>query len=125
MPKSEGMRKYVMILLGVWILAASSLEAQILPIPPAPRDLLDTASRPNDDARAHAVFEPFEGYNPDAFRFWARCEYTLGMAKRAPLPIPLVTIGDAKAKQPGAIGQSTTQVQLGNAAVGFKVISGV
>ena len=109
------MRKELICILGAWILAASPLRAQILPIPPAPRDSFDAGNPANVNARVHAIYEPLQGYNQDVFRFWARCEYVLGMVRKAPQPIPLVTTGDPKDKQPGAIGQTNTQVQLGNA----------
>jgi hypothetical protein len=47
------------------------------------------------------------------------------MAQRTPQPIPLVATGNAKDAQSGAIGQPGTQVKLGNAAVGFRVFSGM
>jgi hypothetical protein len=111
--------------LGVWALTAPPLAAQLLPIPPAPRDYFEGANPFIPRAPIHAVIEPPEGYSADAFPFWARCEYTLGRVREAPLPIPLVTTGSTKDKSPGAIGQPSTVVLLGNAGVGYKVISGM
>ena len=44
------MRRVLPWLLGVWILAAPPLAAQILPIPPAPRDHFDGINLANASA---------------------------------------------------------------------------
>lgn len=112
-------------ILGVWLLAAPPLAAQILPIPPAPRDNLEAANSAIVSAPIHAVFEPLEGYGADALRFWTRCEYMLGRVRQTPVPLPLVTSGSTKDKVPGAIGQPNTVVLVGNASTGFGMISGM
>ena len=119
------MRRVMLWVVVVWALAAPPLAAQLLPIPPAPRDYFEETNPIVPRTPIHAVIEPPEGYSADAFPFWARCEYTLGRIREAPLPIPLVTTGSTKDKSPGAIGQPSTVVLLGNAGVGYKVISGL
>ncbi|MBI1829886.1 MAG: BBP7 family outer membrane beta-barrel protein, partial [Planctomycetes bacterium] len=70
----------------------------------------------------------------DALRFWARGEYLLSWVKRAPMPTPIVTLGDPNVgfngginvvNSAGATDQPGTQVLFGNSNIGYGAISGM
>jgi hypothetical protein len=109
-------------ILGGYLFCADAANAQMLPIPPASRDIPEPAI-PIRVSPVHALFEPIDGYMDD-FRFWIRMDYLLGWVRQAPGNLPLVTSGDPKNKIPGAIGQPGTTVLFGNAGIGFRLASG-
>lgn len=65
------------------------------------------------------------------YRTWASAEYLLWWVRNAPVPVPLVTIGNpatgvaAGVFSSGAIGQPGTQVLFGNSSVNFNAMSGM
>jgi hypothetical protein len=65
--------------------------------------------------------------NPDdpAPTFWFGTEYLLWWTKKAPLPVPLVTLGSGADPFPGVIGQPGTTVLYGGQPVDFGAASGL
>lgn len=65
-----------------------------------------------------------EGPEPtvSAPRFWARGEYLFWWVKGAPLPFPLLTLGDSAGQ--GALGQPGTRVLVGGSPLDFDPASG-
>jgi hypothetical protein len=84
-----------------------------------------TTSAPEIDFKENA-----SGATNATYRIWARTEYLVWWVKGGPLPVPIVTTGDANVGFPnlnmaGAIGQNGTQVLLGNSTQGFDAFSGM
>jgi Putative beta barrel porin-7 (BBP7) len=116
------MRYGWLCVLGAYLFSASSVSAQIFPVPPAPADFV-AEFIPSSASPVHAVFEPIQGYH-DTFRFWAQADCVVGWVREAPAPLPLATSGDSKKKLPGAIGQPGTTVLFGNSGIGFRTALG-
>jgi hypothetical protein len=91
-----------------------------------------TADASSDRTNA-APFAPVDTFG--SYRFWVRAEYRMWWVKDAPLPVPIVTTGDPHVgfdpnmvhtvNTAGAIGQSGTQVLLGDHGLSFPQFSGM
>jgi Putative beta barrel porin-7 (BBP7) len=123
------MRKGLLWMMAVGLAATAPLAAQ------SPSSLPDAKAETKSPAAA-ALMAPVVDFscNPaccDTYRFWARGEYLLWWVKNAPLPVPLVTTGDANngfgagINTAGAIGQPGTQILLGNESARLGSFSGM
>ena len=63
---------------------------------------------------------------PSAPKSWVDAEYLLWHIRSGPLPLPVLATGDPNAlPAPGAIGQPSTAVLLGNGSIGYGNASGL
>jgi hypothetical protein len=120
------MRKGFLWILGICVFGTARLSAQTLPPSSIPTVAVEFKDPAVVQASAAPGLIPATTDATDTLRFWARTEYLLWWVKNAPLPIPLVSTGDAvNDNPPGALGQNGTRVLLGNSGLDFRTFSGM
>jgi Putative beta barrel porin-7 (BBP7) len=143
--------KWYLTALAGWVVGAGFVIAQG-PLPPMPvpvtQDQLPTTPGPTVDAGPPRVFpKPPPGPDPvvagprllpndaasacesgiPAERCWINADYLLWRVKNAPLPVPLLTIGDPNTPAPfgfGALDAPNTSLLFGGNDLNFRGFSG-
>ena len=100
------------LLAGMALLAAAQVcfaEATLVPpieTAPAPVAQASSGAPITAEPRVESFVSPPASDGP---AWWVEADYLLWWIKRGPLPTPLVTTGNPKDPQPGALGQPGTR----------------